>query len=181
MSKKSEWLEQYFDRIAQSSAEGRDAVDYVRTHKIKVGLMRARKAVGAFWTLNRMIYLNSRHYTRESALDNPRAWTIFVHEVRHLQQGAVTAMSIYGELDAWQYEFRLFKKVTGKELHPILEEMLSIPLNYDRENLHHARKMMIQFAGKGYGAGILPLYPITKEIRYWLTRKQIKSDNQFQN
>jgi hypothetical protein len=168
----SAWLEKYLEKVAGCSEEGRQAVDYVRANRTKVGLRRARKSVGAFWTLTRKFYLNSIHYTRESSLENPRAWTIFVHEVRHLQQGPITAISIYGELDAWQYEFRLYKKITGQALKPLLEELLTLPLNFDRANLRRAQGLMTKFAGKGYAAWILPLYPIHKEIRYWVTRRQ---------
>jgi hypothetical protein len=166
-----EWLEKYFKKVAQSSAEGREAVDYIRARKIKVGLRRARKSVGAFWTLEGRFFLNSIHYTRESVLENPRAWTLFVHEARHLQQGALTALSIYGELDAWQVEFNLYKRLTGKTLHAVLEELLSLPLNMDRGNLRHARKLMMQYAGREYGANFLPLYPLHQEIKYWVTRR----------
>lgn len=167
----SEWLEKYFDKVAQSSAEGREAVEYVRTRNIKVGMRRARKSIGAFWTLEGKFFLNSIHHTYESTLENPRAWTLFVHEVRHLQQGILTALSIYGELDAWQVEFNLYKKITGKALHAALEELLSLPLDMDRDHLQHARELMMQYAGKSYGANWLPLYPIHKEIKYWVTRR----------
>lgn len=167
----SEWTEKYFEKVAQSSAEGRDAVDYVRARKIKVGMRRARKSVGAFWTLERNFFLNSIHYTKESILENPRAWTLFVHEVRHLQQGMLTALSIYGELDAWQVEFKLYKKLTGKPLPTVLEELTFLPLTMDRDILQHARKLMTQYAGKAYLANLLPLYPIHKEIKYWVTRR----------
>jgi hypothetical protein len=169
----AEWLEKYLEKVAGSSEEGHQAVEFVRRHKIKVAIKRARKSIGAFWTLNRGFYLNARHYTKESTLaDNPRAVTIFIHEVRHLQQGPITAISIYGELDAWQYEFRLLKKMKGGALHPILEELLDLPLNFDRNNLHRARTLMHKFAGFWYFAWILPMYPITKEIRYLLIRNQ---------
>src|SRR5258706_2749745 len=160
------WLEQYLEKVGQSSEEGRIAVEYVRTHKTRVGFKRCRKSVGAFWTITRKLYLNSRHYTQESTLDNPRALTLFVHEVRHLQSAPVTAISIYGELDAWQYEFRLYKKITAQELSPLLEELLVLPLNFDRANLRHVQDLMTKFAGKGYAAWILPLYPLTQEIKY---------------
>ena len=169
---KAEWLEKYFEKVAASSEEGAAAVRFVRANNIRVGMRRARKSVGAFWKLNRNFYLNSRHYTMESALENPRAWTMFVHEVRHIEQGMLTAMSIYGELDAWQYEFRLFKRLTGKTLKPELEEILSLPLNFDRTNLRRAQQLMTKFAGFWYGAWSLPLYPIHKEMLYWVTRKQ---------
>ncbi len=168
----SAWHEQFLEKVAQSSAEGGQAAEYVRAHGIKIGIKRARKSVGAFWALNHGLYLNSLHYTRESALENPRAWTLIVHEVRHLQQGPLTALSIYGELDAWQCEFRVYKQITGGQLHAILEELLSIPLGYDRDHLRYARDLMVRFAGKGYGANFLPLYPINRGIRYWLTGRQ---------
>lgn len=169
----AEWLEKYFEKVEGSSEEGRQAVEFVRSRKIKVAIKRARKSVGAFWTLRGRFYLNALHYTKESTLgDNPRAITIFIHEVRHLQQGPVTALSVYGELDAWQYEFRLLKKMLGWDLHPVLEELLSLPLNFDRTNLRNARRLMHKFAGFWYCAWILPMYPITKEIKYWLTRNE---------
>lgn len=169
----AEWLEKYLNKVKQSSDEGSEAVEFVRLHNVKVAIKPARKSVGAFWTLNRRFYLNAHHYTKESTLgDNPRAITIFIHEVRHLQQGPITAISVYGELDAWQYEFRLLKKMLGRDLHPLLEELLSLPLNFDRNNLHRARKLMHKFAGFWYCAWILPMYPITKEIKFWVTRNE---------
>lgn len=166
-----EWLEKYFEKVASTSEEGRGAVDFVRANRIRVGLRRARKSVGAFWQFGQKFYLNSVHYTMESALENPRAWTLFVHEVRHLQQGALTAFSVYGELDAWQYEFRLYKRLTGKTLRRELEELLTLPLNFERSNLQRARALMTKFAGFWYGAWILPLFPIHFELQYWVTRK----------
>lgn len=168
----SEWLEKYFQKVAESSEEGAEAVRFVQEKRIRVGLRRARKSVGAFWALGKSFYLNKAHYTMESALENPRAWTLFVHEARHLQQGILTAMSIYGELDAWQVEFRLLKKITGKTLRPELEELLTLPLSFDRHTLQQARQLMTKFAGFWYGAWILPLYPMHKEILFWVTRKR---------
>lgn len=168
---RTEWRERYLEKVSASSEEGAAAVRFVREKKIRVGLRRARKSVGAFWTLGKSFYLNKVHYTMESALENPRAVTLFVHEVRHLQQGIPTAMSVYGELEAWQYDFRLFKKITNKTLKPELEELLALPLNFDRAVLKRARQLMTSFAGFWYGAWALPLYPIHKELTFWVTRK----------
>src|SRR6266540_5336185 len=125
----SEWREQLLDAVENCSSEGKEAVSYIRTHKTHIAIRRARKSVGAFWTFTRAAYLNSVYYSRESSLANPGAWAILVHEVRHLQQGWLIALSIYGELDAWQYQFQLLKKLTGKQLVQSLEEILSIPLS----------------------------------------------------
>ena len=69
----NEWLDKYFEKVAHSSEEGRGAVEFVRANRIRVGMKRARKSVGAFWQFGHRFYLNSRHYTMESALENPRA------------------------------------------------------------------------------------------------------------
>lgn len=168
---RNDWLEKYFEKVANSSEEGQAAVMFVKQNQVRVGLKRARKSVGAFWTFRQSFYLNSVYYSQESALENPRAWTLFVHEVQHLKQGVKTAVSIYGELEAWQIEFRLFKKLIGKNLKPELEELINLPLNFERKNLRHAQKLMTKFAGFWYGAWILPLYPIDKEIKFLLTGK----------
>jgi hypothetical protein len=168
----SDWLELYLEKVSSSCEEGSLAVDYVRAQKTRLGFRRVRKNVGGFWTLPGNIRFNSIHYTYESTLENPRAWTLLIHEVRHLQQGPLTALSVYGELDAWQFEFHAYKRLVQTPLHPILEEILSLPLNWNRENLRCARNLMQVYAGKGYRVDLLPLYPLPKEINYWLTRRQ---------
>ena len=167
----SEWLERYFEKVASSSEEGAEAVRFVREKKTRVGMKRARRSVGAFWTLGKSFYLNKLHYTMEAALENPKAVTLFVHEVRHLQQGVLTALSIYGELDAWQHEYRLYKKLTGKILKPELEELLTLSPGADRTALKQAQQLMTKSAGFWYLAWLLPLYPVHKEILFWVTRK----------
>lgn len=168
---KTEWREKFLGAVDNCSEEGREAVDYIRAHKTNVGIKHARKSVGAFWTLFKSAHLNARLFTWESSLVDPHAWTLLIHEVKHLQQGFFTALSIYGELDAWQYQFQVSKKITRKPLSPLAEEILSLPLNMDRGNLKKARQLMTRYAGKGYGANLLPLYPFHKEIKYWLMRK----------
>jgi len=168
---KTEWREQFLEAVSNCCSEGREAADYIRTHRTHIGIKRARKSVGAFWTLTGAAHLNSVHHSQESSLVDPVAWTVLIHEVRHLQQGWAMALSVYGELDAWQYQFRVLKKLTGKSLAPPLEEILSLPLNMERENLRRARQLMTQYAGKSYGANWLPLYPLHKEIKYWVTRR----------
>ena len=170
----SPWLEQYFEKVASSSREGMDAVAYVREHKTRIGFKKARKNVSAFVTIFRNFYLNSIHFTSESVLKSPRAWVLFIHETLHLKQGLIITMSIYGELEAWQLENRVYKRITGQTLRPIMEELLTLPLNMNRANLRRAREIMTEYAGKGYGANFLPLYPIHKEILYWVTRKEPK-------
>ena len=120
--------------------------------------------MGAFWTMLGTIHLNTLHYSLESNPADPRVLTLLIHEVKHLQQGMHTALSVYGELEAWQLQFRLFHQMTNAKMHKVIEEMLSLPLNWDRAVLKRARELMQEYAGNGYRADLLPLYPLGKEI-----------------
>jgi hypothetical protein len=165
------WLENLFSAVADLGEEGRAAVDFLRSRGTEVGFKKVRPNVGAFWTVFRNIRLNSHYYTYNTPLDDLRIKTLIIHEVRHLQQGFFTALSVYGELDAWQLEFGIYHRVKGRYPHPAIAELMTLPLEYDRTVLRKAAKLMQDCAGKGYHADLLPLYPLEREIRYWFTRK----------
>lgn len=165
------WMENLLEAVAQIGEEGRAAVDFVRIHKTKIGFKRVRPNVGAFWTVFGNINLNSLYYTYETPFDELRIKTLVIHEARHLQQGIMMALSVYGELDAWQLEFGIYHRVKGVYPHTAIEEIMSLPLKYDRFILKKAAQLMQAYAGKGYRVDLLPLFPLTKEIKYWLMRR----------
>lgn len=165
------WRETLFDAVCQLGEDGQAAVEFLRLRKTKIGFKQVRPNVGAFWTVFGNIHLNSRYYTYETPFDNLRIKTLIIHEARHLQQGLVTALSVYGELDAWQLEFGIYHRITGNYPHDAIAKLMKLPLGYDRTVLREAARLMQAYAGKGYRADLLPLYPLPREIRYWLTRK----------
>jgi hypothetical protein len=165
---RSEWTNHLLASLEQMDAAGRDAAMYLRDHKIYIGFRRVRKNVGAFWTVMKSIHLNTVHYTLESDPADPRILTLMIHEVRHLQQGIVTALSVYGELEAWQLQFGLYHRMTGVKMHKAIEEIMSLPFGWDRVNLQRARELMQDYAGNGYRVDLLPMYPLGREIRYRL-------------
>jgi hypothetical protein len=166
----SVWMENLLEAVAQLGEEGRTSVDFLQTHKTKIGFRRVRPNVGAFWTVFGNIRLNSRYYTYATSFDDLRVKTLIIHEVRHLQQGLMTALSVYGELDAWQLEFGIYHRIKGNYPHAAIEELMTLPLEYDRTVLKKAATLMQTYAGKGYRVDLLPLFPLRKEIKYWITR-----------
>jgi hypothetical protein len=166
----SVWKENLLEAVAQLGEEGQAAVDFVRTHKTKIGFKRVRPNVGAFWTVFGNINLNSLYYTYETSFDELRIKTLVIHEARHLQQGIMTALSVYGELDAWQLEFGIYHRIKGFYPHRAIEELMSLPLKYDRAILKKAAQLMQTYAGKGYRVDLLPLFPVGKEIKYQIIR-----------
>ena len=165
------WKESLLDAVIELGEEGRAAVDFIRTRKTKIGFRKVRPNVGAFWTPFGNINLNSRYYTYETPFDELRIKTLIIHEARHLQPGLITALSVYGELDAWQLEFGIYHRIKGKYPHAAVDELMKLPLGYDRAVLKEAVCLMQTYAGKGYRVDLLPLYPLPREIQYWMKRK----------
>jgi hypothetical protein len=165
------WLENLFSAMIDLGDEGRVAVDFLRARRTKVGFRKVRPSVGAFWTVFGNIRLNSEYYDYNTSLEDLRIKTLVIHEARHLQQGLFTALSVFGELDAWQLEFGIYHRVMGRYPHTAIAELMTLPLQYNREALKKAAGLMQDYAGKGYRIDLLPLYPLGREIRYWFTRK----------
>src|SRR6266496_2613994 len=136
------WTENLLEAVAQIGEEGQIAVEFVRTHKTSIGFKRARPSVGAFWTVFGNIRLNSQYYTYETPFDDLRIKTLVIHEARHLQQGMIIALSVYGELDAWQLEFGIYSRIKGNYPHPAIAELMDLPLGYDRAVLKKAAHLM---------------------------------------
>jgi hypothetical protein len=55
--------------------------------------------------------------------------------------------------------------------NPAIEELMSLPLGWNRSVLRRAVQLMQDYATKGDRADFLPLYPLGKEIAYQLFRK----------
>jgi hypothetical protein len=167
----STWLNSFFENLETFEDEGRACVAYLRAHRTKIGFKKNRPSTGAWWTVFRNIYLNSLYYSYEKSLSETRVFTLIIHEVRHLQQGFFTALSVYGELDAWQLEWSIYYRLHGRYPHPAIEELMSLPLSWDREVLRRAVGLMQGYAGKGYRVDLLPYYPLGKEIAYRIFKR----------
>lgn len=166
------WLDLLYENLERYGDEGQAAMAYLQARKPKIAFKPAKASIGAWWTVAGNINLNSRYYTYEkSLLEETRVYTLIIHEVRHLQQGFFTALSVYGELDAWQLEWSVYRRMRGHIPHPAVEELMGLPLGWDRAVLRQAVRLMQAYAGKGYRADLLPLYPLGKEIAYRLFKK----------
>ena len=165
------WQAQLLDAVAGLCEEGRVAVDFLKVRRTKIRFQSVRPNIGAFWTIFGNIRLNSHYYNYETPFDDLRVKTLVIHEARHLQQGLFQALSVYGELDAWQLEFGIYHRMKGRYPHSAIAELMTLPLKYDRHVLKKAARLMQDYAGKGYRVDLLPLYPWGREAKYWLTRR----------
>ena len=167
------WREALLDTLSQTGDLGNETAEYIRAQCVRMRFRKHSKSTGARWFAFANISLNSRYYSTATNLTSTKLLSLLVHEVHHLKQGMWTALSVYGELDAWQVEYRFYKSIKPSRLDPALEELLLLPLSFERENLRRAASLMQTYAGKGYRINWLPLYPIQREIRYWFSRREL--------
>jgi hypothetical protein len=156
-----DWTHAVVQNLGRLDAQ---AAKFIHDQRVSIGFWKQGAHVGAFWTPGKRIYLNPIHYSLQSDPDDPLVQSILIHEVRHLQQGFFTALSIYGELEAWQLQFRVYRELTGLPYDPKLAELMSLPLGWDRPGLRRAQALMQAYAGKNYRADLLPLVPLVRNI-----------------
>lgn len=162
------WLDLSLKHLDSTGPQGAAAVDYLKKRGVKIEFHNQPTA--ARWTIFGSIQLHPRYAV--SPPDDPYALSLIVHETRHLQQGFFTALSVMGELQAWQLQFEFYRSLTGKYspagiFEPIIAELMSLSMT-DRAHLHRARELMVAYAGPKYRIDWLPLYPLGREIGHWL-------------
>jgi hypothetical protein len=165
----ADWVTQLLANLDRSGPVGHETVSYAQDTGMHVGI-RSQSA-GARWTPWNRIEMHPRY--AEGPADSPYALSLVVHEVRHLRQGWLTALSVYGELDAWQCQFRFLESVTGPhradaDRDRIIPNLMSLPLGWDRAVLRTARDLMQAYAGRNYRVDLLPLYPLHRELLFLL-------------
>ena len=175
MHDRKSWVAELLNELTRSGPTGRETAHYVRAKKIRVGVRR--QSSGARWALGRRIDLSPRYV--DSSPGSPYALSLVVHEIQHLKQGPLTALSVYGELEAWQIQFRYLLEIAGGYAGvpgqvAVIRELLQLPLGWERVALQAARGLMRQYAGKAYRVDLLPLYPLHRETLYWLFRVRPK-------
>ena len=168
----SRWSAQLVANLERFGPQAAEALQYIQQHATRVSVHD--QPTGARWTIDRRIEIHPRFATLPP--DDPYALSLIVHEVRHLQQGFSVALSVYGELDAWQLQFALINSWTGRyhadgHKNEILQRIMSLHLDWDRVALEEARHLMQAYAGKQYRVDLLPLYPLPSEARYRLFGK----------
>jgi hypothetical protein len=89
---------------------------------------------------------------------------------RHLKQGILGALSVRGELEAWQEQFAYLKSLTGRysaspRHNAIIEQLMTLSLD-SRTELQRARVLMREYAGPKYRINLLPLFPLRLRFQF---------------
>ena len=167
------WTAELLRSMEDFGPEAEAALKYIRQRRTRVGVHD--QPTGARWTIDRRIEVHPR-YVRPVPAD-PYAVSLIIHEVCHLRQGMLTALSVYGEMEAWQLQFHFLHSRLGHyhddyRRDAAIRELMSLPLGWDRTILRKVRKLMQEYAGKRYRVDLLPLYPLPRELLFQTTQHE---------
>ena len=143
---------------------GEGAASYLRQRRVRLGFTPQRGS-GARWfdwrTLRRGIFLNASYGLDRLAI--PQLAALIVHEVVHLRQGPREALSVRGELVAWQTQRAVLDQMSGPVRDPRWRRIQGLD-SRSRDDLRRARQLMKDLGGPGYHIELLPLLPATAEV-----------------
>ena len=167
------WTAQVLRSMETSGPQAEAALQYIRQRRTRISVHD--QPTGARWTVDRRIEVHPRFV--HLAPGDPYTASLIIHEVRHLQQGMLTALSVYGELQAWQLQFLFLHSRLGyyhddPRRNAVIRDLVSLPFGWDRTILEKARGLMQEYAGKRYRVDLLPLYPLHREVRFRITHHQ---------
>jgi hypothetical protein len=162
------WLERALDALRESGSLGQASADYIGRKHVQLGFAR-QKHSGAIWfTWRRLrfgIYLNAAYTERRP--EDPHIFALLAHEAKHLEQGIVEALSVQGELAAWQLHYDVLAQSGARPADHLWGEIRALDPG-SRADLKRARSLIGRYAGPGYRIGWLPVWPLPAEVAYWL-------------
>ena len=167
---------QIFQRLREAGPLGVEAVDFIQAKKVRLGFFEQYKS-GAGWTLLRNITL-----APDVDLEKPIALSLIIHEALHLKQSILTRLSMRGELLAWQHQERAYFELTKKRIGDSGQAYGGTRKHWDelmqlspdsREDLERAREVT-RAISRGYRSHCLPLYPLHREVVYFLGKGKFK-------
>ncbi len=165
------WLAGLLESMGRSGPAAEAAASYIQEHGVHLWMQD--QPTGARWRPGPRIDLHPRYASGPPDAAYPIA--LVIHEVEHLRQGMLTALSVYGELAAWHAQFAFIRTRTGLFSEDArkdrkIEQLMMLPVGLDRTVLAAARHLMREYAGPAYRVDLLPLYPLPREIAWALFR-----------
>lgn len=173
---------QVFERLLDAEPLKSEMMAYITKRKPRIGFHKQYMSGGG-WTFLGNITLSPG----DDPFD-PYVLSLIIHETFHLQQSLLTRLSVQGELKAWQCQERTYPEIAGtkgsrigtrdeaygrgKETFEYWGELARLSPD-SRQDLEKAVDLMRRIA-PGYRSNALPLYPLHKEIWFYLKQGRIK-------
>ncbi len=160
--KKKLWFKKSMQALANSGPTGKASAKRIEERGTPLGFTQ-QKGTGAAWfdwrRLRYGLFLNADYEGKPS--DDPQLYSLIAHEAKHLEQGLLEALSVRGELVAWQLQYDILVE-SGRDPGPIWKQLRALD-PASRADLERARALMQESAGPGYRIDLLPIWPATAE------------------
>jgi hypothetical protein len=171
-----------FEKLTAADEIGAEFNGYIKKRKPRIGFHKQYKSGGG-WTFLGNITLSPG----DDPFD-PYVLSLILHETFHLSQPLLTRLSVQGELRAWHFQQRTYPQIAATRGKPIgaageaysaarvtseLWETLAQLSPDSRDDLEMAQKVMREIA-PGYRSDVLPLFPLTEEIKFYLRQWKFK-------
>ena len=166
----ADWVNAALQKLESSGPDGQAAVNFINSRHVRIDFRRQGQATGAMWWIDGNLYLNPDTYSDASSPEDAYMLSLIAHEALHLWQGLFTALSRYGEFQAWQAGFRVLKSLDPSQMSPVMEQILALPFGWNRGVIRQAAALMVAY-DPGYHINWLPVYPLGQEVWYGLTRE----------
>ena len=161
--KEQAWFEQALAALREAGPLGEAIATTIRQRRIRLGF--ARQSTGACWfdwrRLRFGVFLNADYAGRRP--DDVWLVALLAHEARHLEQGILEALSVRGELEAWQLQYDVLAQLSAAPRDETWRELRALDPT-SRAGLQRARVLMKQIAGPRYRIAWLPLWPLPAEV-----------------
>lgn len=157
-----------FEELAHIGDVGKEITEYVGARRLRVGFT-PQKNSGARWfdwrRLRFGVFVNA-DYASDSP-GAPHIAALIAHEVKHLQQGLHKALSVRGELAAWQVQYDVLDALSAAPQDPRWRQLRKLDPG-SREDLLLAKSLIKRLGGRGYHIELLPLLPFGEQMGYWV-------------
>ena len=158
------WTYQALANLSDAGPVCQHAANYIINNNVTI-FFGWRPWGGAFWTSAGRVGLNSRYYSTNSSPEEIGTLALIVHETKHLEQGFDLALSVEGELQAWQIEIEANREL-GVDIERFSLEKRNLyfelpwePLRPTDAELHQAADLMFKDQHGHYPIYLLPLRP----------------------
>jgi hypothetical protein len=160
------WFRPALRALGGLGSIGNDLANYVGERGPSLAFVRQRNSGARWFDWRRLrfgVFLNDEYCGARP--DAPHITALIAHEVRHLQQGWVEALSVRGELVAWQVQYDVLQAMSAAPRDRRWSEIRALRPD-SRGDLRLARSLMKAVGGRGYHIELLPLEPLGQEVRH---------------
>lgn len=158
------WFEQALTALSESGSTGQACVEYITQRGLRFGFC-PQKYTGACWfdwrRLRFGVFLNNDYANKPP--NDPWLCSLLAHEAKHVEQGLPEALSVRGELVAWQLQYDILTQFSAEPAADAWQDLRALSPD-SRGDLSQAQTLMKRIGGPGYHIDWLPFWPLPAEV-----------------